>query len=373
MAGDRSGPTEDGASLDKLIKILWIGIGTALIAIVAAHITYAAHMADVLAGVGIGALIFLASFASGAFIGFLFGVPRVLSSDRVQAPGMASANGTGSPVAAGADGDPAPGSPHAAATATQTRILQSNTNLERISDWLTTLIVGASLTQLYKLNDGLVSFEDFLATHALVFHPAKGAPTAGVLPAVGPIILIFGAVCGFLYMYLSTRLVLIRLFYAIEKFISGGDRLGGDASRTLQSVIRGEDRLGHFVQEQLQQKGRVTVDDALEIMLDLLYKDAPDRVIEIGASLNGSTAPQKPDYWLYMAAAFGQKMAASDHGSNDWMSNRDNALDCARRSVALDPAYRQRLWLISNPDSTDNDLAPLHDDPTFQRIVGQRP
>lgn len=75
MADDRPDHPSDGASLDKLIRILWIGAGVAFLSLIAAHMT------DLLAAVGIGTLIFLASFASGAFLGFLFGVPRVLSND----------------------------------------------------------------------------------------------------------------------------------------------------------------------------------------------------------------------------------------------------------------------------------------------------
>ena len=53
-------------------------------------------------------------------------------------------------------------------------LLNSNTNLERISDWLTTMLVGATLVQLYKINDLLVAFRDFLAKYATVFSNGHG-------------------------------------------------------------------------------------------------------------------------------------------------------------------------------------------------------
>lgn len=361
MSIGNTDPAADGASLDRLIKILWIGTAIGLLALA---ISQGRALAS---AIGIGVLIFLAAFASGALLGFLFGVPRVLSSDRPP-PSAPVKDPPAAPAPTGLDVPP----PRAetSTSVTQTRILQSNTNLERISDWLTTLLVGAGLVQLYKINDALVLFRDFLAQNARVFT-VDGVPSAGSLPVVGPVILIFGAVCGFLYMYLSTRLVLIRLFYAIEKFIAGGDRLGEEAQRSVKSIIRGDGGLSSFLQDQFSAKSRLTVEDALSLMYNLLYKAVPDQVIQIGSSLANTDAVRRADYWFYLAAAFGQKLHHADPTSEEWISARDNALDCAQRAVAISPAYRSRLWSISDPASNDNDLAPLRDDPTFRRIVGQ--
>jgi hypothetical protein len=106
-------------------------------------------------------------------------------------------------------------------------------------------------------------------------------------------------------------------------------------------------------------------------MFDLLYKSDPDRIIQLGGQLSNTEAVKRPDYWFYLAAAFGQKLFGVDPASNEWLSARDNALDAARRAVALDPSYRERLWHISDAESRDNDLAQLREDPEFRRIVGR--
>jgi hypothetical protein len=106
-------------------------------------------------------------------------------------------------------------------------------------------------------------------------------------------------------------------------------------------------------------------------MFDLLYKSDPQKVVDLGGQLTGTDAIRRADYWFYLAAAFGQLLHRLQRDTAEWTSARDNALDCARRAVSIDDSYRNRLWNISDPDSSDNDLAPLRDDPEFRRIVGR--
>jgi hypothetical protein len=75
----------------------------------------------------------LACMASGALVGFLFGIPRVLQGDN-----PAPANTT-------------PGSPPNQPPAPQTYSQRVNTNLEQISDWLTKIIVGLGLVELRNI------------------------------------------------------------------------------------------------------------------------------------------------------------------------------------------------------------------------------
>jgi hypothetical protein len=359
-SSDPRNPASGSSPLDNLTKLLWIAAGLGLVALAGST------TAGAWAAIGIGALIFLASFASGCFFGFLFGVPRVLSRENEPAPSAGAASGAprGLSSAEAADTESRPSGPSAQ------RVLSSNTNLERISDWLTTLIVGATLVELHRINEALLQFRQFLATSALVFPTSAGGRTAGVLPAIGPVILIFGLACGFLFMYLNTRLVLVRMFQAVEILISG-EKLSSAAARTVLAFERQTTPGFSFVAQQLESKRRPTVEDALNLMFDLLYKSEPDRIIELGGQLSNTAAVKRPDYWFYLAAAFGQKLHGADRTSDEWNSARDNALDCARRAVALDASYRERLWTISNPSGPDDDLAPLRDDPEFRRIVGR--
>jgi hypothetical protein len=71
-----------------------------------------------------------ASVASGAFLGFVFGVPKVPQS----AP----------------SGDESGKNPEAGASR-----YEQNSNLEQISDWLAKIIVGAGLIQIRAIGEGL--------------------------------------------------------------------------------------------------------------------------------------------------------------------------------------------------------------------------
>ncbi|WP_431322445.1 hypothetical protein [Rhizobium sp. YTU87027] len=57
------------------------------------------------------------------------------------------------------------------------RLLGSNTNLERISEWLTTMLVGVGLTEVDSLGDRFRDFSDFLAERVMIFR--DGSSSAG--------------------------------------------------------------------------------------------------------------------------------------------------------------------------------------------------
>jgi hypothetical protein len=109
----------------------------------------------------------LGSLFAGGLLGFLFGVPRVLQQS---APAADSGNGQ-----------------------SRTRSFEPNTNLERISEWLTTMIIGLGLTHLSQL---WVRFVELSTAVAASFG---GSPVAG-----GSIVIVF-SVSGFLFVYLWTR------------------------------------------------------------------------------------------------------------------------------------------------------------------------
>lgn len=367
---------QDDVNFSRMMRVLLYGATVALLALSFAALAGVAFSRGTLAAVGVGVLIFLGAFATGSLLGFLFGVPRAMSHDGASeaaaaAAASAAAPPAPSPPSSEVTGPPAPPPAPQSPPARGARLLQSNTNLEKISDWLTTLLVGAGLAELHNLNDALLGFRQFLATTALVVVDAAGRPSAGILPAVGPILLVFGAATGFLYMYLNTRLVLVRMFHLIELLLANEGRLPAAQERAVKAFARADDTRGNFVREQFAAKKSWTVDDALSLMFDLLYKSDPQRVIDLGAELTATEAVNRPDYWYYLAAAFGQKMHRAEEGSEEWISARDNALDCARRAVAINSVYRERLWSISNPESSDNDLAPLRGDRDFLRIVGR--
>jgi hypothetical protein len=115
----------------------------------------------------------LAALAVGSMIGFLFGVPRVLQVDAR---------------------DPAASKKSESARDASYRI-EVNTNLEQISDWLTKIIVGLGLMNLFKMpelltrasrfvGEGLGGAEEWrhLAAALLVFFSFMAADRAAISP-----------------------------------------------------------------------------------------------------------------------------------------------------------------------------------------------
>lgn len=363
--GEEAGQSRAAAgstSLTDLAVVLGLGI---LLTVASSAM---ALQTNVVAACGVAGLIFLGAFAIGALLGFLFGVPRVLSRDSAAATPAAPAGNPAPPPGGEASKPPA---------SQQGPVLQSNTNLERISDWLTTMIVGVTLVEFHKINGLLLGFREFLGEEARVFV-VNGVPSAGVIPAVGPILLIIGAVCGFLFMYLNTRLILIKLFYQIERVLYGFSDEALDASEvkavqaTAAAAATARGGVSNFLSQIVASQKKMSVADALGVMLDALYQpDGHRTVIKLAGDLANSAAVRRADYWYYLAAAFGQQhQEAAARGDREAMqSARDNALDAARRAVAIDPAYRARLRELTNEGSIDNDLSSLSDDPELARLL----
>lgn len=137
--------------------------------------------------VGFSLIILTVSMVIGGALGFLFGIPRVMTP--TEAAGTAvleqpAGHSSQSPADSGAK-------------SLARRKLTTNTNLEKVSDWLTTMLVGVGLTQLLNVNSALVGFRDFLATYAVAGSGEEGALGAGVLPVIGPMLLIAGTALGF--------------------------------------------------------------------------------------------------------------------------------------------------------------------------------
>jgi hypothetical protein len=121
----------------------------------------------------------VACLLSGALIGFLFGIPKISQID----PNLKSSE------------------------AAQPYRQFVNTNLEKVSDWLTTIIVGLGLYQLSKIPGHLVTLADLLST-------GVGAST---YRAFSLALIVYFMVVGFLSGYLATRLFLARLFWQADQ------------------------------------------------------------------------------------------------------------------------------------------------------------
>jgi hypothetical protein len=138
----------------------------------------------------IGLLASLASWISGALIGFLFGVPRSFAAPPVSR--LAAPAGPETPAANLVVSHP---------------LFEANTNLTQISDWLTKTIVGVGLV---NWNSGLIWFE---GTASILGNGLGLGPG----PAVGGSIIVFFGVNGFLCGYSMTQLFLARALARAEQ------------------------------------------------------------------------------------------------------------------------------------------------------------
>jgi hypothetical protein len=144
-----------------------------------------------------------ASMVSGWILGLLFGIPRTLARSQSTVPPTASSNGQPS---APINQDAAGGS-------------RVNTNLEDISDWLTKMLVGVGLTQLYAVPGFLWITAGKLNAHGL------GWEQHGQLLVLA--LFFYFAPGGFWLSYVGTRTILTKLFDQI---------LGPDPQEVLQAA-----------------------------------------------------------------------------------------------------------------------------------------
>lgn len=287
--------------------------------------------------VGVGILIGMSSATVGASLGFLFAVPRVLSAESTTENAEAKS---------------------------RSRLLGSNTNLEKISDWLTTMLVGVGLSQLSNIGPALESFSAFLARAATVDTDG----TAGPLPAIGPFLLVLGLLGGFLFFYLQTRIILVPELKRVEEDL----QLAGPAGTRVKEAAEDlASKTGNLVSRQIAKGSLPSVEDAIRLMREWLYQPGGyGKVIELAKDLENSPAAKRPDYWFLSAAAYGQKHTHA-RSAEEKAEAREGLLRAARKAISLDATYKRRLWELTNRASYDNDLVDFGNDKEFRSIVGR--
>ena len=135
-------------------------------------------------------LLFGAAGAVGAAAGFLFGLPRSRVVD------MTTGGQTG------AASNPPPSTSYL-----------TNSNLIKVSDWLTTIIIGLGLVNLRKVPAAVEQLG------AALKAPLGGMPYSGT---IGVCVLIGGAVAAFLLAYLWTSIRVRELLEDSERESQGG-------------------------------------------------------------------------------------------------------------------------------------------------------
>jgi hypothetical protein len=149
-----------------------------------------------------GADLLVAAAAAGALFGFVFGIPRTL--DPASRAAVATAASQGGTVAA------------------SNAVMAANTNLERISDWLTTLLIGATLVQIKEIVGWVGKLGDGLLQSGQAANDA-----------VVPIIVIYFFALAFLGTYLITRLYLTSAFVqTLGMFTASAGQPGAGIGKT---------------------------------------------------------------------------------------------------------------------------------------------
>lgn len=362
---DRANPSLNDGERNAHAVLLAV-VGAVATAVTLAFMIFA-QIGGWAAAIGVGGLIVLVGIYIGGLLGFLFSVPRILSKDN---PPPVASVGSGN-VSAGV------GVPSAAVAAIRReRLLSSNTNLERISEWLTTMLVGVGLTQIGSLDRAFSQFSDFLDHKARVFL-VGGRPDSGVLPVIGPFLLVCGLVSGFIFLYLYTRLYLSPLFQRVEEILFS-DELGMERLDT--AVPEFQDAAASLAVDSdnvsmayTSAAHEISIDDSLNVIQNLLYETGSyNRAITLGNKLVTTSAVKIARYWFLMAAAYGQKHHALKTGGaseKEILLARRAVLDAARKAVRLNSLFRTKLNDLTDANSYDNDLQDFAGDPDFLRIV----
>jgi|GEM_PF-5028428 len=408
------------------LVLLFILISAILIAASNAHGHWSTP--NFITFLGLGLLTGATGFAGGGFIGFLFGVPRVL----------AEKNGAGNGVA-------------------------SNTNLEQVSDWLTKMIVGVSLVEFNALNEALLQFSAQVDA-ALVSGMPSGATAVRGAGFATDLILVGSAIAGFLAAYLKSKTDLMSAFapkeemqFSLGKVIA--DQIIGEIGRQVldrpstdpdqcakdmaakliqfvrpdsrdpdlhrmlglaQAILKNfraaSDALAKAVE--LASKGGATPDASLvalatralaisgnsdaardlaaqssnnssvgatgerelaNMFAQLYARGGYDTAIEIGEKLAQDSEMRKSGrLWLYLASGYGQRHAnllLSSATSQELADAREKALNAVKEALKLDrpanyPVLRM-LWdkHASAKPENERDLEDFFEDPEFRELL----
>lgn len=268
---------------DMGMSILIFGGGTIiLVAGGLAGVDGRTGIAGAVLGGLLATMIALAAGVIGAFAGFLFGLPRTLTSNELRGDSSARAN---DPANVTDDADAQSGiggSAPASAQQTQSGALRSsytdvNTNLEQISDWLTKIIVGVGLTQINRIPTEIDAFGNRVAVYF---------GSGGKVLAIGAGL--YALILGFFLAYVFTRVRLSLIFTASQRNnnrTSDGDNL----------VASSDDAF--FVEAARASPGEGSSNPAVRRADSVVLHSKPSRLLTVGqmrARANALARSAKP-------------------------------------------------------------------------------
>jgi hypothetical protein len=241
-----------------LLIAFFLGWGALLIRLaiqtIGAHLEMPSLRSNIYSGLGYQtgtAFIWTLAWLTGGFLfGFIFGIPKV----------VAATTSTNDKVINDQAKQVSPK-------------LKVNTNLEDISDWLTKVLVGATLTQIVKVPSAVARAAEFMsggdAGHSLSFNAA---------------LLLYYSALGFLSGYILTRMFFARAF----SFADQGPELSQEAAQTLDSANVSFGRTVAKLNETSSLRKAALASDAVPITESLSGEDALR--LAKGATLTGDAA-----------------------------------------------------------------------------------
>ena len=185
-----------GAQAQRGVVVIGAGITAAMVAVSVLLTVSTAEDGPADVGVGVAAfLLFVAAAAVGSALGFLFGLPRARLTDQLATTDAA----------------------HRESHAVSSHYL-ANSNLIKVSDWLTTIVIGLGLVNLGSAVPGLRTLATALQA------PLGGAPYAGV---IGICTLIGGCIGGFVLVYVYTSIRVRQLLEDSDRQTEAVPHLAG--------------------------------------------------------------------------------------------------------------------------------------------------
>jgi hypothetical protein len=322
---------------------------------------------------GTGLLVSIAAGLVGAFIGFLFGMPRDLSGR--QAPQRPPEDPDAKPKASAGP----------TAALENGRFTWANNNLVEVSDWLTKIIVGISLVQFRDLVEwvGMVSAT---AGSAAGFVEPSAQSTFGVS------VILASFVYGFLIAYIYARTIIAVIFAKAQNEVDEELRQKLQQVESEKAELADEKARLEVRETEGQRRFEAVIKDLPEnvkgpsSVLAALYGAPPggftDAIAKARALMADPDHNGNPRLHAYLAFGLGQKFRYEhERAAPDAELGQiaDDALAAVRQAIAIDPGLKSwihTVWSREDPGfrPSEDDLTPFWDDPEervrFSAVLG---
>lgn len=310
----------------------------------------------------VGILVTTASCLVGGGLGFLFALPRDLSRQQ----GVEAVTREKPPNA---------GELSEAASEAQ-RTGWANNNLIKVSDWLTTLIVGVTLVQFGEIRN-------WLGTVGKHVGNAAGLKGESAQLTFGVTIIVAGFLFGFLTGYVQTRTTVTRRLAVAARDVEEALRQEIDATARSVESIRNDLKNAKTATANQQRRFEASA----SIMLSL-YRPAPygfrDAIMEANRLMRSDPMYREDaKIWAYLACAYGQQYAhelrENEPDPGVLKKAADDAYDAIQNCLNIDPDQKHWLQTFWNPEDpghlvSDSYLTPFYDDTSlrerFSRLLG---